>query len=331
MKANFAALSLAPATPRSLSPMTPDHAVSPAPSAAGSWRTLLGGYLAVDSTRDWLRAWFAVLILLGPAMLLLRLASALPDRSPARMRGRAPCRAAERLWARLAARLIGLRVRVSGLEHIDPRQRYVVASLHEGFADGLALLHLPLSLTAVVRDELVTFPVLGGQLARGRHLVIRPERPITTARTLRRDASAAVEAGESVLFFPQGSVLGIEVAFQPGAFTIARRLGRPLLPVVVTGGHRVWEHPFAPILRPDQAMSVEVLPPVPAEEAVASRVAVERRMRQVALASTTPPRRFDPDRDGYWDGYRYEIAPAFPALAASVAAHRAAESRRGGG
>ena len=324
-------LSLALATPRPLPPMTPDHAVSPAPPAAGSWRTLLGGYLAVESSRAWLRAWLAVLILLGPAMLVLRLAAALPDRGPARIRGRAACRAAERFWGRLAARLIGLRVRVNGLEHIDPRQRYVVASLHEGFADGLALLHLPLSLTAVVRDELVAFPVLGGQVARGRHLVIRPERPVATTRTLRRDARLAVEAGESVLFFPQGSVLGIETAFQPGAFTLARRLGRPLLPVVVTGGHRVWEHPFAPTLRPDQAVSVEVLPPVPAEEAVRKRVAIERRMKQVALASPTPPRRFDPDRDGYWDGYRYEIDPAFPALAARVAAHRAAGSRRDGG
>ena len=302
--------------------MTPDETESGAPNAGEPRRTLLGGELAVGSVREWLRAWVAVLILLGPARLVLRLAAALPERGPAGIRGRAAVRAAERWWARLAARLLGLRLRLSGLEHIDPDERYVVVSLHEGFADGIALLHLPLSLTAVARDELATFPFLGDQLVRGRHLLIRPERPIPAARALRRGAHAAIEAGDSVLLFPQGSILGIEIAFQPGAFQLARRLGRPLLPVVVTGGHRVWEHPFTPTLRAGQSMSVEVLPPVAPDEAVTQQGHIERRMKQLALASATPTRHFDPSRDGHWDDYRYEIDPAFADLAERIASHR---------
>ena len=305
--------------------MTPDDAGSATPDAiddAGPRRTLLGGQIEVGSTGEWLRAWIAVLVLLGPGSLVLRLAAALPDRGPTGIRGRTAVRAAERWWARLAVRLIGLRIHISGLEHIDPDERYVVVSLHEGFADGLALLHLPLSLTAVARDELTTFPFLGSQLARGRHLLIRPERPVTAARTLHRGARAAIEAGDSILLFPQGSILGIEIAFQPGAFRLASRLGRPLLPIVVTGGHRVWEHPFTPTLRADQSMSVTVLPPVPPDEAVPHRAHVERCMKQLALASATPPRHFDPGRDGYWDGYRYEIDADFADLARRIANHR---------
>ncbi len=295
-------------------PMGLDRANPPAGATAEAPRTLLGGYLAVGSTREWLRAWVAALVLLGPARLALWLAALLPEQ--------AVYRAAERWSARLAARLIGLRIAISGLEHIDPDERYVVASLHEGFADGLALLRLPLSLTAVARDELATFPLLGDLLVRGRHLLIRPERPIASARTLQRDALAAIEAGDSLLLFPQGSILGIELAFQPGAFHLARRLGRPLLPIVVTGGHRVWEHPFSATLRFGQSLSLEVLPPVPPHEAAARRAEIERHMKELALASATPPRRFDPDRDGYWDDYRYEIDPAFPDLAERITGHR---------
>lgn len=294
--------------------MTADHSAA----AARPTRTLPGGHFAVDGAREWVRAWAAFLVLFGPARLVLWLAAALPDR----LHGRRACRAAERCWVRLAARLIGLRIRIHGLEHVDRDERYVVVSLHESFADGLALLHLPLSLTAVARDELATFPLLGAQLARGQHLFVRPERPLETTRTLRREARAAIEAGDSILLFPQGSILGIEVAFQPGAFSLARRLGRPLLPIVVTGGHRVWEHPFAPTLRTRQAMTVDVLPPVPPGDAGSLRT-VERRMKEVALASATPPRHFDPGRDGFWDGYRYEIDPTFPEVARRVAAHRA--------
>ena len=300
--------------------MTPDLA-GPV-IATEARRTLLHGQLAVCSTGAWLRAWAAVLLLLGPARLVLRVAAALPDQGPGRMRRRTAVRAAERWWARLAARLLGLRLHVSGLEHIDPDERYVVVSLHEGFADGLALLHLPLSLTAVARDELATFPFLGDQLVRGGHLLIRPERPIPAARALRRGAHAAIEAGDSVLLFAQGSILGIEIAFQPGAFHLARRLGRPVLPIVVTGGHRVWEHPFAPTLRVNQSMSVAVLPPIPSDDAVSQQRHIERCMKRLALASATPPRRFDPSRDGYWDGYRYEIDPAFADLAEQIASHR---------
>ena len=291
------------------------EAVGPATTpTAGAPRTLLGDYFRVESTREWIRAWVAALILLGPARLVLTLAALLP--------GRGHCRAAERWWARLAGRLLSLRIDISGLEHIEPGERYVVASLHEGFADSLALLRLPLSLTAVARDELATFPVLGPQLARGRHLLVRPERPLQGARTLYREARAAIDDGDSILLFPQGSILGIELAFQPGAFNLARRLGRPLLPVVVTGGHRVWEHPFTPTLRVNQPMSVAVLPPVPPEEAVAREPAIERDMKRLALAGKTPPRHFDPSRDGYWDDYRYEIDPDFADLARQVANHR---------
>ena len=296
--------------------MTRDLAGLAVPAPAWAPRTLLGGRFAVGSTGEWLRAWLAAIILLGPARLVLCLAAWLPDRGASR--------AAERWWARLAAGLIGLRVRVAGLGHIDPHERYVVVSLHEGFADALALQRLPLSLTAVARDELAAFPVLGEQLARGGHLLICPERPVSAACAFLRGARAAIEAGESVLLFPQGSILGIEVAFQPGAFRLAARLGRPLLPVVVTGGHRVWEHPFAPTLRFDQSMNVTVLPPIPPAGAVALQGETERRMKQLALASPTPPRHFDPARDGYWDGYRYEIDPAFPELARRIAGRRQA-------
>lgn len=281
---------------------------------------LPGGRFAVDSFSEFLRAWIAVIVLLGVGRVVLRVASLLMGTRMAG--GRALCRGTERLWARLAARLLGVWIRVEGVEHIDPEERYVVASLHEGFADALALYRLPLTLTAVARNEIAELPLLGDHLKRGHHIFLRPELPLEATRALIRGAQTAIEAGNSVLVFPQGSILGIELAFQPGAFHLAKRLGRPVLPVVVTGGHRVWEHPFSPILRMNQAMSIKVLPPVLPEDAVRQGGEIERCMKQVAMTGEIPPRRFDPSRDGYWDGYRYEIDPAFPELARRVAGHR---------
>jgi 1-acyl-sn-glycerol-3-phosphate acyltransferase len=45
-------------------------------------------------------------------------------------------------------------------------------------------------------------------------------------------------------------------------------------------------------------------------------------MKQRALSSDIEPRRFEPDRDGWWDDYPYEIDSDFPELADRVAEHR---------
>jgi len=76
-----------------------------------------------------------------------------------------------------------------------------------------------------------------------------------------RNAASAVARGESIAVFPQGSVLGIEIGFRPGAVRLARALGVPILPVVISGTHRVWEHPFTPRLRFGQRVSLTILDP----------------------------------------------------------------------
>jgi len=237
-------------------------------------------------------------------------------------RGRAgDARKAEVGWARRAARLLGMRLQVDGLENIDPSERYVIAPLHEGFADAIALLHLPLTMRFVARTELLDWSVLGSALRAGRHIVVEPERPVSAYRELLR-GSKSVMATDSLVMFPQGTILGIESAFTAGAFHVAKALGRPLLPIAITGSHRVWEHPFSPVVRFGQSVSLQVLPAVPPDRTVPEMREIERRVKRVALEATPRPRRYEPDRDGWWDGYRYEIDPDFGELADRVAAHR---------
>ncbi len=88
----------------------------------------------------------------------------------------------------------------------------------------------------------------------------------------------------------------------------------------------MWEWPFSPILRYGMPVYVEVLAPVAAGELTAAG----GRLRERALGNGhAQARRFDPDRDGYWDGYDYEIDPGFVDLAAKVARHRAGRGHPG--
>ena len=235
-------------------------------------------------------------------------------------------RAAETRWAKRAAKLLDIRLRITGLEHIDPAERYVIAPLHEGFADAVALLHLPLDMRFVGRTELLDWRVLGRGLRAGGHPVVEPERPISGLRELLRRSKEVLKS-ESLVVFPQGTILGIESAFTAGAFYLANTLDRPLLPISITGSHRVWEHPFSPVVRFGQSVHLQVLPAVSPDRALAGMRETERRVKRLALDATPPPRRFEPLRDGWWDEYRYEIDSDFQELAERVAAHRRSVSR----
>jgi len=303
--------------------------------------TLPGRRIGVPSVGQYLRT-------LAETALWLVIAP-LPARLLARTGARRALARAQRSWARGVGRALGLRLECEGVDRIDPCETYLVAPLHEGFADALAPLRqfVPrheaerqrepeqrqrVREALVARDELAEWRLLGGYLRDTGQIIIRPEDGARAYRQMARAAREAFAAGDSVVVFPQGGILGIETDFQRGAFALARALGRPILPVALTGSHRVWEHPYGPRLRRGERVSLRVLPPIPAAEVRARgadelRHEVQRRLKAAALdGRMAPPRRFVPARDGYWDGYAYEIDPAFPNLAAEIAAHRAAQA-----
>jgi 1-acyl-sn-glycerol-3-phosphate acyltransferase len=248
-----------------------------------------------------------VLELLGPQLNEVVAAADSGDRRRLRL--------AEKKWAAAAVDHLDVDIAVSGLTNIEERP-YVVAPLHEGFADVLAVMSLPLNFTWVIRDELLDLPYFGPYLRAGGHIAVEPESPRVAARKIMAAARSAIAATESLVIFPQGSLLGLDIGFQPGAFRLAERFNLPLLPIVLTGGHRVWEYPFSPRLRYHQRMRMEVLEPIDAAEAVPQMRQIERDMKRRALAvDDAPARRYVPDRDGLWEGYSFMVDPDFPEVA----------------
>lgn len=235
----------------------------------------------------------------------------------------------EHRWARGVRWLLGVELEIDGFENIDPNEKYVVVSLHEGLFDPVALFHLPLPLRFLVRDELFTWPLLRRYLLASQQIRVDTHPDRTSLRRLFSEAAEVLSGGDSLVVFAQGSVLGLEVAFAQGADRLARALKRPILPVVITGTHRVWEHPYSPTVRTGIRVSMRVLKPVSPENPLDGLRELEQLMKRVAMGpGMAPVRRFVPERDGWWDGYRYEIDPDFEDLEARVRAHRAAHPHR---
>ena len=78
---------------------------------------------------------------------------------------------------------------------------------------------------------------------------------------------ATLRGGTSIMMFPEGtrSRTGELQAFKPGAFSLARETGSPLLPIVLDGSARALpKRGF--VLRGRSDIAVHVLPEVPVEQ-----------------------------------------------------------------
>lgn len=264
----------------------------------------LGKRLSFASIEDWSRGALAAADLITTSVRRLEKAT--------------PSEARDSLgsWAARLFSKLGLQLEIRGLEHVGPGP-YVIVATHEGFLDVPALLHLPLPLRFTVREELAEWPALGRGIAATDQIVIDTARPRSGYRHLLRKGAQAIGQSESVVMFPQGSVLGIEVAFARGAEGLAAHLGVPILPVVLTGSHLGWDYPFDTCVHFESSITMELMAPRH------SVVGLEEDMRRLALDGLrSVPRRFVPERDGWWDGYSFEIAEEFADLRMAVLQRR---------
>jgi len=210
---------------------------------------------------DWWRTVFFLIpavalytIVLGTASLL----STLFDR-----RGDFGHRCA-RAWAWLILKTTGVHVRVSGLEHVDPRRSYVVAANHQSIYDiPIIFTTLPLQLRIVAKESLGQIPFLGWHLQRTGHLLVDRRNP--GAGILKRMASL-VAAARSVIVFPEGtrSVDGAVGRFKGGIFLLAIDSALPVLPVSIARSRFVMMKGELTV-RPDE-VSVTIHPPIATDE-----------------------------------------------------------------
>jgi len=140
-------------------------------------------------------------------------------------------------WCML--KVCGIRLRVSGLEHIQPDQRYVILSNHASYFDPPALvLALGLQYRWVIKKELRKIPLFGLALETSRNLFIDRSRGSDALESI-KNGVAQLPDGTGILMFPEGtrSWDGQLLPFKKGGFVIARDGRLPILPITIRGSH----------------------------------------------------------------------------------------------
>jgi 1-acyl-sn-glycerol-3-phosphate acyltransferase len=144
-----------------------------------------------------------------------------------------------RAWAWLILRTTGVRVETHGVEKLDPKQSYVLASNHQSIYDiPIVFASLPLQVRIISKDSIGKFPFLGWHLQRTGHLLIDRKNP--GAGILKKMAKL-VSGARSLIIFPEGtrSVDGTVGRFKGGSFLLAIDAGLPIVPVSIAGSRHV--------------------------------------------------------------------------------------------
>jgi 1-acyl-sn-glycerol-3-phosphate acyltransferase len=185
--------------------------------------------------------------------------------------------------ARDLAWMLGVRVRMRGLERLDPAQVYVFAPNHQSHLDILCLLGwLPGATRFAAKASLWKHRVVGGVLDTLGMVPIDREDPAKAIDALRR----AEGERQSIVVFPEGtrSRTGQLLPFKMGAFVLAINAGLPVVPVVCRGTRRLMPRGSRLTVVPGEVEFV-VEDPIPTtglryddREALAARVraAIER-------------------------------------------------------
>jgi fatty-acyl-CoA synthase len=146
-----------------------------------------------------------------------------------------------RLTVRVALRLAGCRLSVEGLDRLPRTGPILLASNHASYVDVPALMALvPRDFLFVSKVEALRYPVVGTYLRTCGHLTVERFDAPKSVKDAGRVASA-VEAGRSVLVFPEGTFTR-EEGLRPlrmGVFKTAVETGVPVVPVALQGTRRV--------------------------------------------------------------------------------------------
>ena len=190
-----------------------------------------------------------------------------------------------RVWARLLLAVSGVKVRVEGLERIDPRGSYVFVANHLSYMDTpVAMAHIPVQFRFLAKRGLFQIPFLGQHLRQAGHIPVPREDPRAAVKTMQQAAEVIQQKKISLLIFPEGgrSHDGVLRPFKEGGVYIAIKAGVPLVPLVLIGTRDIL--PYGAGIVQSGEVTLRILPPIDTRRfTLKDRTSVTNQLREQIL------------------------------------------------
>lgn len=144
-----------------------------------------------------------------------------------------------KMWAPVILWLLGVKVKVSGQEHLDDDIPSIFVANHSSFLDIPATAFaIPLKLNFIAKREIKKMPVVGWYVSATRQIFIDRSNKEKAQQSMEK-AAQRINEGKHVLSYSEGtrSKDGEVKLFKRGAFIIAIEGNIPIVPVAIKGAH----------------------------------------------------------------------------------------------
>lgn len=125
---------------------------------------------------------------------------------------------------------------IENREKISPKKTYMIVSNHQSQLDILIAFRLFIPFKWVSKAEVFKLPFIGWNMTLNRYIKLERGNK-DSSRKMMEKCLETISSGSSIYFFPEGtrSATGIMREFKPGAFTLAKKMGIPILPIAING------------------------------------------------------------------------------------------------
>ena len=155
------------------------------------------------------------------------------------------------------------KVIVEGREKIDHKQAYIIIPNHQSLLDIVFFNMLRHRLRWVSKKEIFRVPLVGWEMRMVKYIELIRGNKASVIRMM-EESVASLQEGISVVIFPEGtrSLTGAIGKFKSGAFQLAVRTDKPLLPVLIDGTGEIMPKKGGIIFRNRRVVRIRVLDPI---------------------------------------------------------------------
>lgn len=144
-------------------------------------------------------------------------------------------------WSRRILNFSGVKLNLIGLDNISTDQSYIFISNHSSLFDiPVLFLSIPVNSRIIYKEELERIPIFGLMMKKSPLISVRREDPRKSFDSIQKSIES-IKENVSVIVFPEGtrSRTGELGEFRRGAFNLATRSGKLIVPITIIGSNRI--------------------------------------------------------------------------------------------
>jgi len=181
--------------------------------------------------------------------------------------------------------IAGIKVEVTGHEHIPADGPVIIAAKHQSYGDGFVVFSQFFDLSFVTGDAITKFLFVGRILTKMNAVVINNCGGVDQRRKMAETSAIVREQGRRLLIYPEGhlSKIGTQHKYRKGVYHLYKDFGCPVVPLASNLGQRWNQNDW--VKHPGPA-NLEFLPPIMpglGKEEFMARLESDIETRSIAL------------------------------------------------